>query len=415
MTNRRVISLAAYGVLLIVGHGAVDATAGARPALIQLFRANLGLSYTVLGSLVTASSLGGAAAQVIFGLAADATHRVWMAPAGIALVTLGMSAAGFVHGIGSVVLVLGTLAFGSALFHPEALRTMSLLGGPRRVTAMSYFTVGGSVGWALGPALVAVLTGNFGLGAMRWWLVLGLPVAAVLFLAGRRLAHDHAVKETPPALRGAERWREYRTLFALVLLRAAAQTGVLIFFPGYLIEVAGHSQASAAFALSVMLTGGIVTVPIFGRLADRWNRKSMLVLTLSLLTLLIALLPAAGGALLYPELFLVGAMSAGALPVTLVMSQEYLPRRTALGGGLVLAASGLAALVAAPLGVVADAAGLRAAIYMTAGLAAMATIFAARLPKAGRLAEVATMQAAAPAQEELEAAGEKSPATTGWR
>jgi hypothetical protein len=90
------MSLAAYGVLLIVGHGAVDATAGARPALIQLFRANLGLSYTVLGSLVTASSLCGAAAQVIFGLAADATHRVWMAPAGIALVTLGMSAAGFV-------------------------------------------------------------------------------------------------------------------------------------------------------------------------------------------------------------------------------------------------------------------------------------------------------------------------------
>ena len=141
----------------------------------------------------------------------------------------------------------------------------------------------------------------------------------------------------------------------------------------------------------------------------------MLVLTLSLLTLLIALLPAARGALLYPELFLVGAMSAGALPVTLVMSQEYLPGRTALGGGLVLAASGLAALVAAPLGVVADAAGLRAAIYLTAGLAALATIFAARLPKAGRPAEGVTVLAAAPVQEESEASGENSPATTRWR
>ena len=75
-----------------------------------------------------------------------------------------------------------------------------------------------------------------------------------------------------------------------------------------------------------------------------------------------------------------------------------------------LAASGLAALVAAPLGVVADAAGLRAAIYMTAGLAGLATIFAARLPKAGRLAEVAT--GGAQAQEESDAAGKNSPATT---
>jgi FSR family fosmidomycin resistance protein-like MFS transporter len=349
----------------------------------------------VLGSIVTAASLCGAAAQVAFGLAADATHRVWMAPAGIALVTLAMSVSGFVGGLSAVASVLATLSLGSALFHPEALRTMSLVGGPRRVTAMSYFTVGGSVGWAVGPLLVATLTSNFGLGAMRWWLALGLPVAAVLFLAGRRLQDDHAAKTTTPEAAGGERWREYRTLFVLVLLRAAAQTGVLIFFPGYLIEVAGHSQASAAFALSVMLTGGIVTVPLFGRLADHWDRKSMLILTLTLLTVLIALLPAAGGALLYPELFLVGAMSAGALPVTLVMSQEYLPRRTALGGGLVLAASGLAALVAAPLGVVADSVGLGSAIYFTAGLAALATGFATRLPRGGRPEPVAHAQAAA--------------------
>jgi len=402
------MSLAAYGVLLIVGHGAIDATAGARPALIQMFRANLGLSYTLLGSLVTMVSLGGAVAQVAFALAADAAHRVWMAPAGIALVTLGMSASGFVRSVGAVAVVLATLSFGSALFHPEALRTMSLVGGPRRVTAMSYFTVGGSVGWAVGPILVAMLTSNFGSGAMRWWVVLGLPIAAVLFFAGRRVADDHAARGTSTEPDGPERWREYRTLFALVMLRAAAQTGVLIFFPGYLIEVAGHSQASAAFALSVMLTGGIVTVPVFGRIADRWNRKSMIVLTLSALTVLIALLPAASGTLLYPELFLVGAMSAGALPVTLVMSQEYLPRRTALGGGLVLAASGLASLVAAPLGVVADGSGLGAAIYVTAGLAAMATLFATRLPHAGRPGQ--TM--AASEVKESDTRGENSPATT---
>jgi hypothetical protein len=91
------------------------------------------------------------------------------------------------------------------------------------------------------------------------------------------------------------------------------------------------------------------------------------------------------------------------------MSQEYLPRRTALGGGLVLAASGLASLVAAPLGVVADSAGLRSAIHFTAGLAALATLFATRLPQGGRPAQGTRVTAGL---EESSAQRENSPATT---
>jgi FSR family fosmidomycin resistance protein-like MFS transporter len=380
-SGRHAARLAAlYAAALILTHATVDAGAGAKPALVQFFRAQLGLSYTVLGMIVTASALGGAVAQVLFGLLADAHRRPWTAAAGGALAAVGLSLTGFVTSAVTAAVALGLVALGSAAFHPEALRTMHRLGGERRATAMSYFTVGGSVGWALGPALVGAIAGTFGLGAMRWWVVAALPVPVALWLASVRVLPRAAMRSTADAAGGVDRWADYRTLFAVVLLRAAAHQSLTVFYPAYLIDVAGTSRTVASLALSLLLISGIVAGPVIGRLADRWSRRGVLVATVVLFALLTVVLPALRGPAMYAVLFLVGGASMGAVPITLVMSQEYLPRRTGLGGGLVLAASGTASLAATPFGALADAAGLGAVIYACAAVAALAAVIALRLP-----------------------------------
>ncbi|MDR7482513.1 MAG: MFS transporter [Armatimonadota bacterium] len=379
--GRRPARLAAlYAVALIVTHATVDAGAGAKPALVQFFRAQLGLSYTVLGAIVTASALGGAVAQVLFGLLADARRRPWTAAAGGALAALGLSLTGFVTSATAAALALGLVALGSAMFHPEALRTMHRLGGERRATAMSYFTVGGSVGWALGPALVGAIAGTFGLAGMRWWIAGALPVAAALWLASARVLPFAATRAGADAADSADRWGDYRTLFAVVLLRAAAHQSLTVFYPAYLIDVAGMSRTVASLSLSLLLVSGIVAGPVIGRLADRWSRRGVLVATVAAFCLLTLTLPVLRGPVMWAVLFLVGSASMGSVPITLVMSQEYLPRRTGLGGGLVLAASGTASLAATPFGVLADGAGLGAVIYACAAVAALAAVVALRLP-----------------------------------
>jgi FSR family fosmidomycin resistance protein-like MFS transporter len=257
---------------------------------------------------------------------------------------------------------------------------MHRLGGERRATAMSYFTVGGSVGWALGPALVGAIAGTFGLPAMRWWIVGALPVAAALWLASARVLPFAAARAGADAAAGADRWDDYRTLFAVVLLRAAAHQALTVFYPAYLIDVVGTSRTVASLSLSLLLVSGIVAGPVIGRLADRWSRRGVLMASVAAFALLTLLLPSLRGPVMYTVLFLVGSASMGSVPVTLVMSQEYLPRRTGLGGGLVLAASGTASLAATPFGVLADRAGLGAVIYACAALAALAVAVALRLP-----------------------------------
>lgn len=144
-------------VLLIVGHAAVDVGAGALPALAQYLRTELRLSYTLTGIMVTAASLCGATIQVAAGWTADRRPSLWMVPAGVALTATGLALAGLATGPWTAVAALAVLALGPALFHPEAVRRTYQAAGERRATIMGYFTVGGSVGWALGPTVVAVL------------------------------------------------------------------------------------------------------------------------------------------------------------------------------------------------------------------------------------------------------------------
>lgn len=367
--------------LLLVAHAAVDAGSGAIPALAQHFRTELALSYTATGVLVTASSLGGGFMQILVGLAADLRPQPWMPSVGTGLVALGLASAGFARDAVLAGFAFALIALGSAVFHPEAVRTVYLASGERRATAMATFSIGGSVGWALGPAAVALLTDLAGLSGMRWWLAVGLPIAGALAVAsslGVLTVGAPAPGEVEEG--GRDDWAAYLNVLAVSLLRGGVHVAATVFYPGYLIDALGKGRTEAALLLSLLLGSGIVASPLLGRAADRWSPKPVLTSTMAALALLVALLPSARDPFIPPMVALVGAASMGTLPVSLVLGQAYLPRRRALGGGMQVAVSSFASLFATPLGVLADRHGVVAVLHGAALLAVAGALLAARLP-----------------------------------
>src|SRR6266571_3948333 len=122
--------------LLSTVHLATDFANGALPALIPFLKDRFSLSYTLVGVLV---------------LASDAP-RYWL-----------------------VVVFVLVSGVGVAAFHPEASKFAGYVSGRRRASGMAWFSIGGNLGFALGPVVTTLLVHEYGL---RGGLLLAVPSLA---------------------------------------------------------------------------------------------------------------------------------------------------------------------------------------------------------------------------------------------
>jgi FSR family fosmidomycin resistance protein-like MFS transporter len=81
----------------------------------------------------------------------------------------------------------------------------------------------------------------------------------------------------------------------------------------------------------------------------------------------------------------VGICVIGTFGVTMVMSQEYLPRHIGMASGLSIGLSiGIGGIAAVGLGAIADAIDLRSALYVCAAAPVAGLVLAAMLPSSSR-------------------------------
>jgi FSR family fosmidomycin resistance protein-like MFS transporter len=379
--------------LLSAGHLTTDFATGAVPALVPFFVAKWNLSYTLAGLTILASSFSSSVVQPLFGLVSDRRGALWLLPAGLVLggVGLGLGAAAPSYWLALALIVVAGL--GSAAFHPEGSKLAAYVSGRRRASGMSFFSVGGNVGYAIGPLTATSIAVHFGLGG--WALLLALPplvLAAVLLAARPYLRSFVPARGAHGGARGENQVGAAVLLLAAAVLRSAAWFGLLAFVP--LWEVAkGHSEAHGNRVLAVMLlVGGIGTLAI-GALADRYGRRPVFATSIGLVGPLIAVYLAVGGAAGTVALAGVGLCVIGTFGLTMVMSQEYLPRHIGMASGLAIGlAMGLGGAAALGLGALADATSLKTALWVCAAAPVAALVLSTRLPSsdARLVPEIAT-------------------------
>src|SRR5205814_3140430 len=142
-----------------------------------------------------------------------------------------------------------------------------------------------------------------------------------------------------------------------------------------------HSKAYGNHLLSLMLiTGGLGTLAL-GPAADRFGRRPVLLASSAVTAVLVLLFVVVGGVVGVIALGLIGCCVMGTFGVTMVMGQEYLPRRVGMASGLVIGLSiGLGGIAAVALGAVADSVDLRTAMYAAAAAAVPGFLLAVLLP-----------------------------------
>ena len=370
-------------VALSSGHLATDLAQGSLPALLPYLVDKFDLSYTMAAALVLAATISSSLIQPLFGVWSDARGALWLLPAGVAVAGLGMGGAALAPAYSVVFLCVLIAGIGVAAYHPEGSKFASYASGERRASGMAFFSVGGNVGFALGPLLAAGLIRALGLHGAALLAVPGLLVAGALFFRLRYLAAFAPSIERRAVASAARSERRGLTLLLVVVgLRSVAHMGLFTFIPLWE-KSKGASATHGTIVLSGFLVAGAVGTLFGGPLADRFGRRPVLRWSFVVASPLILVYVLVGGAVGVLAVILAGAAVIGTFGVSLVMSQEYMPGRVGMASGLSIGlAIGLGGVAALTLGAIADTIDLRTAVLATAAGPALALLVSMLLPPA---------------------------------
>jgi FSR family fosmidomycin resistance protein-like MFS transporter len=276
---------------------------------------------------------------------------------------------GLAPGYPAVLALVMVMGLGVAAWHPEGYKTATGVAGDRKATALSWFSLGGNMGIAVGPALATLLIAGLGaegtLGLFVPSLLVGLLLLAALPMFAREAARPRA------AARGRGEGVNMPGAMALLILvvtvRAWTSLGFTTFVPFYYLDTLKADPRLVGAVLFVFLGSGALGTMIAGPIADRVGpRRFMQWVLLAALPFGVLFL-LSGGPLAFVMLALFGAVLTSSFSVSVVLGQAYLPRHAGMASGLIVGfAIGLGGAGVTALGWVADRWGVPAALWISA-------------------------------------------------
>jgi MFS transporter, FSR family, fosmidomycin resistance protein len=373
---------------LSAGHLFTDLNQGAVAALVPFLTAERGISLAAAGALVFAATVSSSIVQPLFGIFSDKKPIPALMPLGVLLAGCGIALVGVAPSYPLILLCVVASGIGVAAFHPEAARFANYVSGSGRARGMSFFSVGGNAGFALGPAVTTPLVLLFGLQGSLFLALPAMAMAAVLFHELPRMLTFSPVageSEGESETGMPEHWWPFTRMIGVVIVRSFVYFGLVAFVASYYERVLDVSPALGNTALTLMLFGGAAGTLIMGPLADRFGRRTVVGASMLVLPPLIYSFTLAGPFVGMALLVLVGAATVGTFGITVVMGQEYLPGRIGLAAGVTMGLSiGLGGVGAPLLGLVADSAGLSFTMMVIAALPVLGLLLALTLPRGTR-------------------------------
>jgi MFS transporter, FSR family, fosmidomycin resistance protein len=373
--------------LLSLAHLVNDANQSALPAIIPWLLAHRGLSLAAAASLVLAMNLSSSIVQPAFGHLSDKRSLVWVIPIAMFAGTAGVAAIGLAPNL--PLMLLGALisGIGVAAFHPEASRFSNYFAGARRAAGMGWFTVGGYLGFAIGPIAVTPLILAFGL---HGTVLLLLPALVVAVLLLREMPRFTEVRKSARRARkerdGVDDWRGFGALSLTVGLRSVAFLAAVTFTPIFAIRVAHVDATLGSIALALLLLAGAVGTIWGGRIADRMDRRRVVSASLLLTACFGAAIVLVGRYAPFYPLFVLVAIAYGlaiglSAGVVVVLGQEYLPKRIGVASGVTLGLAMTVGGLAAPVfGTIGDRLGMPSVFASMAACALLAFLASFLMP-----------------------------------
>jgi MFS transporter, FSR family, fosmidomycin resistance protein len=358
------------------------------PAIYPILKSNYGLSFAQIGLMTFTYQITASLLQPAIGYYTDMKPKPYSLVFGMAFSLCGLLLLSTAGRFGVLLGAAALIGSGSAVIHPEASRVARMAAGEQPGFAQALFQVGGNVGSALGPLLVAFVVLRNGQPSVAWFSIAAL-VGIVLLARVGRWYKGHGLERLKlrssrgPAESGLPRAKVTMAVAVLIALISskflymASMTSYYIF---YLMGRFDLSVRSAQLHLFVFLAAVAIGTIGGGAIGDRFGRKFVIWASILGVLPFTLLLPYANlfwtGVLTVP----IGLILASAFPAIVVYGQELMPLKVGTVAGLFFGlAFGLGGLGAAALGVLADATSIEFVFSVCSFLPALG-LLAALLP-----------------------------------
>ncbi|MDO4291276.1 MAG: MFS transporter [Eggerthellaceae bacterium] len=363
------------------GHICVDAAQGGLSAVLPFLVLHGGYSYAQVAALVLAANIASAVIQPLFGWLGDKAARPWLMALGVFLAGAGMAAIGVVDSYALIVVAALVSGVGNAMLHPEGGRLANLAGGEgaNKARSMSIFSVGGQVGFCVGPLVTVAALTAFGLRGTLVYLAICVPYALLLLAFNRRfqafgLRDDAAVE----AVGGRDRWGAFSLVLATLSARSIIFYGVTSFVPLYMVGVFGQTEEFASLLITLFAGAGAVATLLSSKAAERVGTRA---LTVACFVVLVAGMAAfAAGASLAVCVCMLALVALGVNlfnPPAITLGQSFVPQHLGMASGLSFGvAVAVGGVVSPALGTFGDAFGLTTVMWALCAAAAVGLAFA---------------------------------------
>ena len=334
------------------------------PAMYPVLKDSLKLNFTQVGLITLTFQMSASLLQPLVGLYTDKKPQPYSLAIGMSFTLVGLVSLSLAHNFPMVLVSVGLVGVGSAVFHPEASRLAYMASGGKHGMAQSLFQVGGNAGSSLGPLLAAMVIVPFGQFHVIWFSIAALlAIVVMLNISKWYLANTHRIKPKKavqqldvPKLSNTRVIFSLGILLVLIFSKYFYMASMTSYYTFYLMDRFHISVQSAQVYLFIFLFAVAAGTFIGGPVGDRIGRKYVIWISILGVAPFSLLLPHA--TLMWTAILsvFIGVILSSAFSAILVYAQELVPGKVGMIAGLFFGlAFGMAGVGSALLGRLADA------------------------------------------------------------
>ena len=362
---KKILSKTNYHILYLISfsHLINDLIQGVIPSVYPLLKEEYQLTFIQIGLITFAFQFSASVLQPLIGYYTDKRPKIYALICGLAISTFGILMLSFANSYISIIISCILIGIGSAVFHPESSRIANMASGGRIGVAQSIFQIGGNLGTATAPLLVALIVLP---DSQELIVVFTIPLL-IGFLVLKKIASWHKKYLTniqsettiPTTVSIDFPTRKIKLILGILLIIIFSKfiyaASLSNYYSFYLIEKFNLTIKQSQFHLFIYLFSYMLGTIIGGPLGDKFGRTYVIWFSVLGATPFILILPYAN--LFYTDILMVviGLIMASAFPAIISYAQELLPKKIGVISGLFYGfAFGVAAIGSALIGLLAD-------------------------------------------------------------